>query len=117
VLAASIIALMMKAASTSETSANFHQTSRRNHPEDSQLQMEHLFQNNGCFDLYLGDPRQFHSCHNLFLVSLLFKLLPRFDDKWISLAGLSISWNEKGLNCSSGPTERKTLHKGALAAH
>jgi hypothetical protein len=38
VLAASIIgALMMKAASTSETSVNFYQTLRRNNPEDSNL--------------------------------------------------------------------------------
>jgi hypothetical protein len=31
------IALMMEAASTSETSANFYQTARRNNPEDSHL--------------------------------------------------------------------------------
>jgi hypothetical protein len=38
VLTAAIIALMMKAAaSTSETSAKLHQTSRRNNPEDSHL--------------------------------------------------------------------------------
>jgi hypothetical protein len=37
-LAASLIALMMEAASTSETSANFYQTTRRNNPEDSHLQ-------------------------------------------------------------------------------
>jgi hypothetical protein len=41
VLAASIIraiiALMMEAASTSETSVNFYQTLRRNNPEDSHL--------------------------------------------------------------------------------
>jgi hypothetical protein len=41
VLAASIIrvmiALMIKAASTSEMSVNFHQTTRRNNPEDSHL--------------------------------------------------------------------------------
>jgi hypothetical protein len=30
-------ALMMKAASTSETSVNFYQTTRRNNPEDSHL--------------------------------------------------------------------------------
>jgi hypothetical protein len=30
-------ALMMEAASTSETSANFYQTTRRNNPEDSPL--------------------------------------------------------------------------------
>jgi hypothetical protein len=30
-------ALMMEAASTSETSVNFHQTTRRNNPEDSHL--------------------------------------------------------------------------------
>jgi hypothetical protein len=29
--------LMMETASTSETSANFHQTTRRNNPEDSNL--------------------------------------------------------------------------------
>jgi hypothetical protein len=32
------ISLMMKAASTSETSVNFYQTTRRNNPEDSHLQ-------------------------------------------------------------------------------
>jgi hypothetical protein len=32
------IALMMEAASTSETSVNFYQTTRRNNPEDSHLQ-------------------------------------------------------------------------------
>jgi hypothetical protein len=40
VLAASIIraiALMMEAANISETSADFHQTTRRNNPEDSHL--------------------------------------------------------------------------------
>jgi hypothetical protein len=31
------IALMMEAASTSETSINFYQTTRRNNPEDSHL--------------------------------------------------------------------------------
>jgi hypothetical protein len=30
-----MIALMMKEASTSETSVNFYQTTRRNNPEDS----------------------------------------------------------------------------------
>jgi hypothetical protein len=33
------IALMMEAASTSETSVNFYQTTRRNIPEDSHLQI------------------------------------------------------------------------------
>jgi hypothetical protein len=33
-----VIALMMEAASTSETSVNFYQTTRRNNPEDSHLQ-------------------------------------------------------------------------------
>jgi hypothetical protein len=37
VLTASIIALMMKAASTPETSVNFYQTPRRDNPEDSHL--------------------------------------------------------------------------------
>jgi hypothetical protein len=32
-----IIALMMEAASTSETSVNFYQITRRNNPEDSHL--------------------------------------------------------------------------------
>jgi hypothetical protein len=32
-----IIALKMEAASTSETSVNFYQTTRRNNPEDSHL--------------------------------------------------------------------------------
>jgi hypothetical protein len=32
-----VIALMMKAASTSETSVNFYQTTRRYKPEDSRL--------------------------------------------------------------------------------
>jgi hypothetical protein len=37
VLAASIIAPMIKAASTSETFVNFYQTTRRYNPEDSHL--------------------------------------------------------------------------------
>jgi hypothetical protein len=32
-----VIALMMEVASTSETSVNFYQTTRRNNPEDSHL--------------------------------------------------------------------------------
>jgi hypothetical protein len=32
-----VIALMMEAASTFETSVNFYQTTRRNNPEDSHL--------------------------------------------------------------------------------
>jgi hypothetical protein len=40
VLAASItIALMMETASTSKASVNFYQTTRRNNPEDSHLQV------------------------------------------------------------------------------
>jgi hypothetical protein len=46
VLAASIIrmiiALMMKAASTSQTTVNFYQTTRRNIKEDSHLQTDNL---------------------------------------------------------------------------
>jgi hypothetical protein len=38
VLAASIITLMMEAASTSVTSVNFYQTTWHNSPEDSHLQ-------------------------------------------------------------------------------
>jgi hypothetical protein len=34
-----IIALIMEAASTSETSANFYQTTRRNFPEESRLHL------------------------------------------------------------------------------
>jgi hypothetical protein len=41
VLAASIIiALMMKAAGTYQTSVNFYQTTRRNNPEDSHLHLQ-----------------------------------------------------------------------------
>jgi hypothetical protein len=36
-IVAPIIALMMEAANTSETSVNFYQTTRRNNPEDSHL--------------------------------------------------------------------------------
>jgi hypothetical protein len=36
-----MIALMMEAASTSETSVNFYQTARRNNPEDSHLHTRH----------------------------------------------------------------------------
>jgi hypothetical protein len=35
---------MMEAASTSETSVNFYQTTRRNNPEDSHLQTRHCYQ-------------------------------------------------------------------------
>jgi hypothetical protein len=41
VLAASIIALMMEAASTCETSVNVYQTTRRNSPEDSYIHTIH----------------------------------------------------------------------------
>jgi hypothetical protein len=42
VLAASIIrALLMDAASTSETSVNFYQTTRQNNPEDSHIQSKY----------------------------------------------------------------------------
>jgi hypothetical protein len=42
VLAAPIIvAVMMEAASTSETSVNFYQTTRGNNPEDSHLHTHH----------------------------------------------------------------------------
>jgi hypothetical protein len=37
-LIAELIALMMEAASTSETSLNFYQTTRRYNPKDSHLQ-------------------------------------------------------------------------------
>jgi hypothetical protein len=36
-----VVALMMEAASTYETSVNFYQTTRRYNPEDSQLQYLH----------------------------------------------------------------------------
>jgi hypothetical protein len=39
----SAIALMMEAASTSETLANFYQTTWRNNPEDSHLQKLFVF--------------------------------------------------------------------------
>jgi hypothetical protein len=41
-----MITLIMEAASTSETSVNFYQTTRRNNPEDSHLQ-------NMCFITYV----------------------------------------------------------------
>jgi hypothetical protein len=37
IIRAGLIALMMEAASTSEMSVNFYQTTRRNNPEDSHL--------------------------------------------------------------------------------
>jgi hypothetical protein len=37
-----IIALTMEAASTSETSVNFYQTTRRNNPEDNHLKTLHV---------------------------------------------------------------------------
>jgi hypothetical protein len=39
-LAASVIALMMEAARTSETLTDFYQTTRRYNPEDSHLRKE-----------------------------------------------------------------------------
>jgi hypothetical protein len=39
---AMIIALMMEAASTSETSVNIYQTARRNIPEESHILMNHV---------------------------------------------------------------------------
>jgi hypothetical protein len=41
VLATFIIALIMEAASTCETSVNFYQTTLRNNPEDSRLHTRH----------------------------------------------------------------------------
>jgi hypothetical protein len=38
----SLVALMMEAASTSEKSVNFYQTTRRNNPEDSHLHTHSL---------------------------------------------------------------------------
>jgi hypothetical protein len=38
-----VIALMMEAARTSETLANFYQTTRRYNPEDSHLQLNATF--------------------------------------------------------------------------
>jgi hypothetical protein len=43
VCCARAIALMMETASTSETSANFYQTARRNNLEDSHLQTHEYF--------------------------------------------------------------------------
>jgi hypothetical protein len=43
VLTVSIIPMMMKAASNSETSVNFYETTRRNIPEDSQLHTDEPF--------------------------------------------------------------------------
>jgi hypothetical protein len=39
----SLITLMMEAVSTSETSVNFCETTRRNNPEDSHLYHERIF--------------------------------------------------------------------------
>jgi hypothetical protein len=39
VIAAFVIAVMVAAASASETSVNFYQTTRRNNPEDSHLRI------------------------------------------------------------------------------
>jgi hypothetical protein len=36
----SLVVLMMEATRTSKTSVNFYQTTRRNNPEDSHLQIE-----------------------------------------------------------------------------
>jgi hypothetical protein len=52
-LAASITTLIMEAASTSETTVNFHQTKQRNFPEDSYLLTQghknlKSHKNNGC---------------------------------------------------------------------
>jgi hypothetical protein len=41
-----LIALMMEAASTSETLVNFYHTTRRYNPEDSHLQLSFLFAHN-----------------------------------------------------------------------
>jgi outer membrane biogenesis lipoprotein LolB len=55
VLAASIIALMMEGASTSETLVNFYQTTQHYKPEDSHLQGINWFEIN----LYLSWIQQF----------------------------------------------------------
>jgi hypothetical protein len=45
----SLIALMMEAASISETSVNFYQTTRRNNPEDSYLHTRRRENLKSCF--------------------------------------------------------------------
>jgi hypothetical protein len=42
-ISAMAIVLMMEAASTSETSVNFYQTTRRSNPEDSHLLVDEMF--------------------------------------------------------------------------
>jgi hypothetical protein len=46
------IALMMKAASTSETSANFYQTTRLKNPEDNHRRLKNV---QGWCDLFVKD--------------------------------------------------------------
>jgi hypothetical protein len=62
-----IIALMMEAVSTSETSATFYQTARRNIPEDSHLNLASYSRE--CFSVigyymngFHGFPRDFQTC-------------------------------------------------------
>jgi hypothetical protein len=47
-------ALMMKAASTAETSVNFYQTTRRYNPEDSRLQCLKYLLNFNIYQNYTG---------------------------------------------------------------
>jgi hypothetical protein len=51
VVTASIVTLMMEAVSTSETSANFYQTTRRSIPEDNYLRPRRRWEDNIKMDL------------------------------------------------------------------
>jgi hypothetical protein len=60
-LAASIMALMLKAASTSETSVNFYQTKEHHNPKGSHIQSIKMYINYACVSSVLA-PLITHTC-------------------------------------------------------
>jgi hypothetical protein len=64
------IALMMKAASTSETSVNFYETTRRYNPEDSHLRT-HRRENLKSYEVAYWSDDEFHNIRFLFIELLL----------------------------------------------
>jgi hypothetical protein len=92
-----IIALMMDAASTSETLLNFHQATWRNNPEDSHLQIcyhenlkSHLFCDHEWTNEWMNEWRILLSYHDLFH-TLRHKALAKRTKRFCSVS----RWDEE----------------------
>jgi hypothetical protein len=99
-----LIALMMEAASTSETSVNFYQTTRRSIPEDSHLLMKLL----GCScDLFKGLIHRFATfCREGVYSCLLSSCGPRVVKENILLKFMSETILKVLLTCYSKHIQR-----------